>query len=207
MSTVQTILDRKLVAIIRLANYDRAVEVTQALLAGGISVLEFTLTGTGALDAIAAVRTALGDKVCVGVGTALQAEDAILAIDAGAQFVVTPAVRKAVIAASAQRNIPVACGGFTATELLEAHEAGAEIVKLFPAHVAGPKYVKDILGPLPFLKVMPTGGVGAENLRSFLDAGAVAVGIGGNLVSSKAVAAGDFDQLTTAARACSAAAL
>ncbi len=199
------ILEKKIVAIVRLDNYDRAIEVARALAAGGVNVLEFTLTGEGAIDAIRAVRLALGDAVCVGVGTALSAEDAVKAIDAGAQFVVTPAVRKLVIAACVKRSIPVACGGFTATELLEAHEAGAAFVKLFPAHVAGPKYVKDILAPLPFLKIMPTGGINAANARSFLDAGAVAVGIGGSLVSNEAVAAGKFEILTETARACVAA--
>lgn len=205
MSVTQRILAEKIVAIVRLEDYDRAVETAQALAAGGISVLEFTLTGSGALDAIRAVRSALGDTVCVGIGTALTALDAAQAIDAGAEFVVTPALRKAVIAECVKKSVPVACGGFSATELLEAHEAGAEIVKLFPAHVAGPKYVKDILAPLPFLKIMPTGGIGAGNARSFLEAGAVAVGIGGSLVSNDAVRAGRFEDLTAAARACVAA--
>lgn len=202
MDTLQYILDHKLVAIIRLADYDKALEVASALAAGGIRVLEFTLTGRGAMDAIAAVRKALGDQICVGVGTVLSVGDANASIDSGAQFVVTPAVRRAVIGVSIKRGVPIACGGFTPTELLEAHEAGAEIVKLFPAQQGGPRYLKDILAPLPFLKVMPTGGVSAENLRAYLDAGAVGVGLGGNLVSAQAVAAGDFDKITAAARAC-----
>lgn len=201
MTPLQYILDHKLVAIVRLENYDKAVEVTRALVAGGISVLEFTLTGRGAIEAIATVRRTLGDRACVGVGTVLKPEEAQAAIDSGAQFVVTPAVRKEVIAACVNRNVPIACGGFTATELLEAHEAGSEIVKLFPAQLAGPQYVKDILAPLPFLKVMPTGGVNMDNVRAFLDAGAVAVGIGGNLVSKKAVTSGEFAQITATARA------
>ncbi len=205
MTTLETILARKIVAIVRLEDYARAVAVTRALLAGGVSVLEFTLTGRGALAAITEVRQTLGDAVCVGVGTALRAEDAEAAIAAGAEFVVTPAVRKPVIAVCVNRNIPIACGGFTPTELLEAHEAGAELVKLFPAHVGGPKYLKDVLAPLPFLKIMPTGGVSAENARSFLQAGAVAVGIGGNLIAPQAVATGAFEQITAVARACVAA--
>lgn len=205
MTTLETILARKIVAIVRLEDYARAVAVTRALLAGGISVLEFTLTGRGALAAITEVRQTLGAAVCVGVGTALRAEDARAAIEAGAEFVVTPAMRKPVIAVCVNRNIPIACGGFTPTELLEAHEAGAELVKLFPAHVGGPKYLKDVLAPLPFLKIMPTGGVSAENARAFLDAGAVAVGIGGNLIAPQAVASGTFEQITAVARACVAA--
>jgi 2-dehydro-3-deoxyphosphogluconate aldolase/(4S)-4-hydroxy-2-oxoglutarate aldolase len=205
MSTQQYILDHKLVAVVRLADYDKAVEVTRALIAGGITVLEFTLTGKGAIQAVETVRKAVGDAACVGVGTVLTTEDCQASLDSGAQFVVTPAVRKAVIAACVNRNIPILCGGFTPTELLEAYEAGSELVKLFPAQQGGPRYLKDILAPLPFLKVVPTGGVSAENLRSYLDAGAVGVGIGGNLVSAKAVAANDFAQITTAAQACVAA--
>ena len=205
MSAIQQILTQKIVAIVRLDDYERAVEVAQALVAGGITVLEFTLTGAGAIEAIATVRHRLGDAACIGVGTVLKPEDAHAAIDAGAQFVVTPAVRKSVIAACASRRTPICCGGFTSTELLEAYEAGADIVKLFPAHVGGPKYVKDLLAPLPFLKIMPTGGVSAENARGFLEAGAVAVGIGGNLISKKAVEAGAFEQITAVAQACVAA--
>ena len=135
----------------------------------------------------------------------LRAEEAEAAINAGAQFAVTPALRPAVIAACLRHNIPIACGGFTPTELLEAHEAGAELVKLFPAQLGGPKYLKDILAPLPFLKIVPTGGVSPDNARDYLAAGAVAVGIGGNLVSNKLVAAGAFDQITAGAQKCVAA--
>lgn len=202
MNPIDQILAAKIVAIVRLDTYERAVEVAQALVAGGVNVLEFTLTGTGAIEAITAVRQALGDAACVGVGTVLRPEEAISAIDAGAQFVVTPALRKPVIAACVNRNVLVLSGGFTPTELLEAHEAGAALVKLFPARLGGPNYLKDVLAPLPFLKIVPTGGVGAANAREFLAAGAVALGIGGNLIAKQAVAAGAFDQITAAAREC-----
>lgn len=202
MNPINQILAAKIVAIVRLDTYERAVEVAQALVAGGVNVLEFTLTGTGAIEAITAVRQALGDAACVGVGTVLRPEEAISAIDAGAQFVVTPALRKPVIAACVNRNVLVLSGGFTPTELLEAYEAGAALVKLFPARLGGPNYLKDVLAPLPFLKIVPTGGVGAANAREFLAAGAVALGIGGNLIAKQAVAAGAFDQITAAAREC-----
>lgn len=202
MNPIDQILAAKIVAIVRLDAYERAVEVAQALVAGGVNVLEFTLTGTGAIEAITAVRQALGDAACVGVGTVLRPEEAISAIDAGAQFVVTPALRKPVIAACVNRNVLVLSGGFTPTELLEAYEAGAALVKLFPARLGGPNYLKDVLAPLPFLKIVPTGGVGAANAREFLAAGAVALGIGGNLIAKQAVAAGAFDQITAAAREC-----
>ena len=202
MSAIQQILAKKIVAVVRLDDYTRAVEVAQALVAGGVSVLEFTLTGHGALEAISATRQALGDTACVGVGTVLKSEEAEAAVDAGAQFAVTPAVRRQVIATCVKRHTLILCGGSTPTELLEAHEAGAELVKVFPAQLGGPKFIKDVLAPMPFLKLVPTGGVSTENARDYLSAGAVAVGIGGNLVSNKLVAAEAFDQITATARAC-----
>ena len=195
----------KIVAIIRLDEYSRAVEVAQALAVGGITTLEFTLTGKGAIEAIGAVRAALGSTICVGIGTVLRAEEAQAAIDAGAEFLVTPALRPAVIDVAVKRSTLILSGGLTPTELLTAYEAGAEMVKLFPARLANPAYLKDLLAPMPFLQVVPTGGVSAENARAYLDAGAVAVGIGGNLVPAKAVATGDFAQISATARACVAA--
>ena len=202
MSVIEQILSKKIIAVVRLDDYARAIDVARALVAGGITVLEFTLTGQGAIEAVSATRKAMGDAVCVGVGTVLKAEDAETAIDAGAQFAVTPAVLRQVIATCVKRQTLVLGGGFTPTELLEAHEAGAELVKVFPARLGGPKFIKDVLAPLPFLKLVPTGGVGPENARDYLAAGAAAVGIGGNLVSNKLVAAEAFDQITATARAC-----
>jgi 2-dehydro-3-deoxyphosphogluconate aldolase/(4S)-4-hydroxy-2-oxoglutarate aldolase len=203
MATIlDAIIAARIVAIVRLERYDRAVELGQALLAGGITALEFTLTGAGAHRAIAACREALGDAAQVGVGSVLTPGDAAAAIEAGAQFVVTPALRPAVIAACRDRSTPILCGAFTPSEALEAHEAGADMVKIFPARLGGPKYISDLLAPLPFLKLVPTGGVGPENARSYLEAGAAAVGIGGNLVSAAAVAAGEWEKITAVARAC-----
>jgi 2-dehydro-3-deoxyphosphogluconate aldolase/(4S)-4-hydroxy-2-oxoglutarate aldolase len=202
MSAVEQILANKIIAVVRLDDYSSAVDVARALAAGGVTVLEFTLTGQGAIEAVRATRKALGDAVCVGVGTVLKSEDAEAAIEAGAQFAVTPTLRPQVVATCIKRQTLVLCGGQTPTELLEAYEAGAEMVKVFPARLGGPKFIKDVLAPLPFLKLVPTGGVSPENAREFLEAGAVAVGIGGNLVSNKLVAAGAFDQITERARAC-----
>ncbi|MCX6058856.1 MAG: bifunctional 4-hydroxy-2-oxoglutarate aldolase/2-dehydro-3-deoxy-phosphogluconate aldolase [Chloroflexi bacterium] len=202
MSAIQQILEKKVVAVVRLDNYNRAVDVARALAAGGVNVLEFTLTGQGALEAVSATRKALGDAVCVGVGTVLSPEQAEAAIDAGAEFLVTPALRRQVITTCVKRQTLVLCGGLTPTELLEAHEAGAELLKVFPAQLGGPKFIKDVLAPMPFLKLVPTGGVSPENARDYLAAGAVAVGIGGNLVSNKLVAAEAFDQITATAQAC-----
>src|SRR5258708_1529551 len=167
MPILDQILKHKIVAVIRLHDYNHAVETARALVAGGIPVLEFTLTGQGAIDAVVATRKALGDSVVAGVGTVLKAEDAEAAIGAGAQFVVTPAVRPAVIAACVNRQTLSIAGGLTPTELLAAHEAGSELVKVFPAQVGGPRYIKDVLAPLPFLKLVPTGGVRPRKPRGF----------------------------------------
>ena len=196
------IMASRIVAIVRLENYDSAVEVARALALGGITTIEFTLTGSGANEAISACRAALGDTMLVGVGTVLDEHAANAAIMAGAQFVVTPALRPKVIKACGAQNIPVLCGAFTPTEALTAHELGAQMVKIFPARALGAAYIRDLLAPLPFLKLVPTGGIGPENARSYLDAGAAAVGMGGNLVAARAVAAGDWEAITTAARAC-----
>ena len=200
MTALDQIVAKKIVAVVRLDDYNRAVDVARALAEGGVNVLEFTLTGRGAIEAVSATRKALGDAVCVGAGTVLTSDDAEAAIDAGAEFLVTPALRREVIQTSVKRNTLIVCGGLTPTELLEAHEAGSELVKVFPAQLGGPKFIKDVLAPMPFLKLVPTGGVKPEYAREYLLAGAVAVGIGGNLVSNKLVAAEAFDQITAAAR-------
>ena len=204
-NAVNAILAARLLAVIRLDRYDSAVEVAQALLAGGISILEFTLTGEGAYAAIAAVRAALGGAVTVGVGTVLHGGEASRAVDAGAQFAVTPAVRPGVIAACQARGLPILCGAFTPTEALAAHEAGADLIKIFPARALGPQYIRDLLAPLPQLRLVPTGGLGPENLGAYLEAGAAAVAVGGNLVPRSAAERGDWAQITAQARACVAA--
>ena len=135
------------------------------LAAGDVTVLEFTLTGRGAIEAVSATRKALGDTVCVGVGTVLNSEDAESAIDAGAQFAVTPAIRREVIATCTKRQTLILCGGFSPTELLKAYEAGAELVKVFPAQLGVPKFIKDVLARMPFHKLVPTGDVSPENAR------------------------------------------
>jgi len=203
MSDVLEVIERtRIVAVVRLARYDQAVEVTRALVAGGITAVEFTHTGSGVDDAVSATRSALGGQAQVGVGTVLDPSAAQASIDAGAQFVVTPAVRPAVISTCRSRGVPILCGALTPTEALAAYEAGADMIKIFPARAVGPHYLRDILAPLPMLRIVPTGGIGPENALAYLQAGAVAVGIGGNLVAPQAVARGDWAQITAQARAC-----
>lgn len=192
----------RLIAVLRLDDYDRAIEISRALITGGVTAIEFTLTGAGAYAAITNVCAEFADTAQIGVGTVLDADAAGRAIEAGAQFVVTPVVRPAVINACRERGVPVLCGAMTPTEVLTAHEAGADIIKIFPARPAGPQYLRDLLGPLPHLRLVPTGGIDARNVGDYLAAGAFAVGIGGSLVPPQAVAQGDWEDISTRARAC-----
>lgn len=203
MSTaLSEILAQRLIGIVRMKHYRNAVEIAEALARGGLTVLEYTMSGEGALDCVTQVRATLGERVCVGAGTVLDAADAEAAIAAGARFIVTPAVVPDVIAVCRRRDVPVICGALTPTEMLAASRAGADLVKLFPARLGGPAYVRDLLGPFPQLQLVATGGVSAENARSFLDAGAVAVAVGGNLVSEQAVNEARWAEIEANARSC-----
>jgi 2-dehydro-3-deoxyphosphogluconate aldolase / (4S)-4-hydroxy-2-oxoglutarate aldolase len=197
-----TILSSRLIGIIRLKQYEHTVEIVDALVAGGFKVLEFTLSGAGALQAISAARTALTQKVHIGAGTVLSASAVVEAVSAGAEFIVTPAVNLKVIEACHQFGLPIVCGAYTPTEIITAVEAGAELIKLFPARLGGPQYVRDLLAPLPDLRLVPTGGVSAENAGEYLIAGAAAVAIGGNLITSELVHERLFSEITVRAKNC-----
>lgn len=203
MSTNLTMIENtRIVAIVRLTHYERALEVASALVGGGIPVIEFTLTGRGASEAIARTRAELGANALIGAGTVLTTSDVEEVTAAGAQFVVTPVLGHAVIAACHAHDIPIICGALTPSEMQAAYEAGAAMVKVFPARQMGPQYLRDVLAPLPHLRLVPTGGISAQNASEYLKAGASAVGIGGSLVSEEAVAAGDWAKITQQARAC-----
>ncbi len=188
------------IAIVRLDTLDDAVELSGALLAGGITTLEFTLTNKKANDAITKVRQAFGDRLIVGAGTVLDGYNAAVSVDAGAQFLVTPLLVPDVIEAGKERSVPVVCGAFTPTEIWTASKLGADLVKVFPAGQLGPGYFKDILAPLPDLLLVPTGGVNLETCGQFLTAGAYTVAVGSQLISKEIVRTKDWDALTTLAR-------
>ncbi len=190
----------KPLAIVRLNNLKSAVEITRALLAGGITTVEFALTNAHALEAIAQVREALANKAIVGVGTVLTGESARHSIEAGAQFLVTPIFLPDVIQVGRAHNVPVVCGAFSPTEIYAAWKAGADLIKVFPAGTLGPAYIHDLLGPLPDLRLVPTGGINLNNCAEFLAAGAYSVGIGSNLVSEATVNQKDWATLTTRAQ-------
>jgi len=199
---IETILETRLLGIIRLPQYSEPVEIARALVQGGVRVLEFSLTGEGALQAIAAARQALGPGFYVGAGTVRSVSDVAGAAQAGADFIVTPAFKRDVIRACKQRGLALLCGALTPTEIVGALEAGADLIKLFPARLGGPRYVKDLLGPFPDLQLVPTGGVNAENAPAYLEAGAVAVAIGGSLVPEEAVARHQFTEISRVAADC-----
>lgn len=189
------------IAIVRLEDLTEAVALAEALVAGGLTSLEFTLTNSRALHAVAGARAALGDAASIGVGTVLNGQQARDAIAAGAQFLVTPVLRHDVIGEGVAQGVPVVCGAFTPTEIWEAWQAGAPLIKVFPARSLGPSFVKDVLAPLPDLKLVPTGGVDLDNCAAYIKAGAWSVGLGSNLVDSKLVAAHNWAELTRRARA------
>jgi 2-dehydro-3-deoxyphosphogluconate aldolase / (4S)-4-hydroxy-2-oxoglutarate aldolase len=195
-----TLRTARVVAVLRSDAYGDPLPLARALLAGGISVIEYTLTGRDALAAISVVREALAGAATVGAGTVLEPGEADAAIAAGAQFVVTPAVRPRVVERSLALGVPCICGGFTATEVAAALDTGTRLVKVFPARLGGPDHLRDLAGPFPSAQFIPTGGVTAENASEYLRAGAVAVGIGSSLLPAGAVERGDWDAIGAAAR-------
>jgi 2-dehydro-3-deoxyphosphogluconate aldolase / (4S)-4-hydroxy-2-oxoglutarate aldolase len=194
----------RLVAIIRLDDLSQAVNLSKALLAGGVIAQEFTLSNPKALDVLGEVKTALSDfsnsQATIGLGSVRNVDEAHAAIKAGAQFVVTPITKLDVIEVCKEAGVPVMPGAFTPTEIAMAHDAGADVVKVFPARTLGAGYIKDVLAPMPYLQLMPTGGVDLENMANFFKAGAVSVGVGGNLLDKKAIESGDWEKVSSIAR-------
>src|SRR5205823_1364624 len=193
-------LDSGIVAVVRSPDSQQLVEVARALVDGGVHVVEITMTVPDALDVVRAVRKALGDRLLLGAGTVLDPETARAALLAGAEFIVAPSLSLDVIRVCRRYDKLVMPGAFTPTEVLTAWEAGADVVKVFPADVVGPAFFKALRGPLPQVKLMPTGGVDLSTAAEFLKAGAVCLGVGGQLVEPKAVAAGDFARITSLAK-------
>lgn len=196
----QILPPRSPIAIARLDDLSEAIAISQALLEGGITRLEFTLTNADANSVITAVKREFGDRLVVGAGTVLDAQQAHASMDAGAQFLVTPALLPHVITAARERQIPIACGAYTPTEILTAWRLGADLVKVFPASSLGPGYIKDVRGPLPNIPLVPTGGVNVNNCADFLAAGAYTVAIGSQLVSKEIARKKDWAGLTELAR-------
>jgi len=188
------------VAVIRMKDPANVRATVDALVAGGVRALEVTMTVPRAVELIRELAPTMPAGFLLGAGTVTDAATARAVIDAGASFIVGPAFRPEVIAACHERDVPAIPGCFSPTEILAAHEAGADIIKVFPATALGPQFIKDVRAPLPHVKLMPTGGVTLDNAGDWIRAGAVAVGVGSALVDAAAIESRRFDVITTNAQ-------
>jgi 2-dehydro-3-deoxyphosphogluconate aldolase/(4S)-4-hydroxy-2-oxoglutarate aldolase len=197
---LQRVLESGIVAIVRFADPAPLVHVVRALADGGVTVTEVTLTVPNALEVIREAKRQLGDRVLLGAGTVLDPETARAALLAGAEFIVAPSTNVETIRLCRRYDKLIMPGAFTPTEIVTAWEAGADIVKVFPSEVLGPTFFRAMRGPLPQIKLMPTGGVDLTTATDYLRAGAVCLGVGTQLVDPKLVAAGDFAKITALAK-------
>lgn len=184
------------VAIMRAQSSHQLIAAAEAIMQGGVMVIEVTMTTPGALDIIAQAAQRFGDKVLFGAGSILDPETARAAILAGAGFIVSPTLSLEVIALARRYAVPVMPGCYTPTEMLTAWQAGADMIKLFPASVGGPELVQALLAPLPQLEIVPVGGVDLDTAAEFIRKGAAALGVGGSLINQKLLDAGDMAELT-----------
>jgi 2-dehydro-3-deoxyphosphogluconate aldolase/(4S)-4-hydroxy-2-oxoglutarate aldolase len=197
---LRQVLDCGIIAVVRSPESQQLIEVCRALADGGVTTVEITMSVPNALDVLRQVRQSLGDRVLLGAGTVLDPETARAVLLAGAEYVVAPTLNREVIRLCQRYDKLVMPGAFTPTEILTAWESGADIVKVFPADVVGPAFFKALRGPLPQIRLMPTGGVDLTTAAAFLKAGACCLGVGGQLVEPKAVAERNFDRIRELAR-------
>ena len=198
---LKCIRDIGIIPVVRASSPEEAVQVVEAIKAGGLPVLEITMTVPGAVQVIKELVKRFDDAI-VGAGTVLDAETARACIDAGAKFIVSPALNLETIACSRELDVVVMPGALTPTEVVSAWNGGADLVKVFPAGaMGGASYIKSLKAPLPQIDLVPTGGVTLSNVGAFIEAGAAAVGVGADLVDTKAIRAGQPEKITQAARA------
>ena len=201
LDTLNRIYDEAIVAIIRADSSDGLLQAAQALQAGGLGVIEVTMTTPGALRLIEEASAHFGDAVLFGAGSVLDSETARLAILAGARFLVTPTLDIPTIRMANRYSTPVMMGCYTPSEIKTAWEQGADLIKLFPATQGGIDYLKAVRAPLPQVEFVPTGGIDADNAADFLRAGAFALGIGSSLISEALLKRGDYDEIARRASA------
>lgn len=197
---VDKLISSGAIAVIRMRESQKVMNVIEAIGKGGIRAVEITVTTPNAMEMIEATAKTMGDDVQLGVGSVLDSETAQRAVNAGATFVVSPVFRSEIIDVAHQGDLPAIPGAFSPTEIESAYEYGADIVKVFPADVLGMKFFKGILAPMPHLKIMPTGGVSLTNAGDWLKAGACAVAVGSALLDKKAIADENYSVLTDNAR-------
>jgi 2-dehydro-3-deoxyphosphogluconate aldolase / (4S)-4-hydroxy-2-oxoglutarate aldolase len=198
--TIHLLTHLGLIAVIRTAQQEQVLPICEALLAGGIFALEITLTTPNAFTAIRSARAKLNSNALLGAGTVLNADACRDAIEAGAEFIVSPVCKLEIINAAHAQDRPVMIGAYTPTEAQLAHEAGADFIKIFPADKLGPGYIKALRAPLPHLRIVPTGGVDLQTAPEFLKAGCVALGIGSSLLSAEILRTANWSELTRLAR-------
>jgi 2-dehydro-3-deoxyphosphogluconate aldolase/(4S)-4-hydroxy-2-oxoglutarate aldolase len=199
-ATLQRILDGGIVAIVRAPSGEMLAELGEALLAGGIACMEVTFTVPAAHRVLEQLRSRLDDRMVLGAGTILDTETARIALLSGAEFLVTPTLNVDVIRLCRRYSAPIMPGAMTPTEILAAWDAGADVVKVFPSEVLGPQYLRAIHGPLPQVRLMPTGGVNLQTAADFLRAGACALGLGTALVERQALQQRDWQRIESLAR-------
>lgn len=205
-SVIQQICEKKIIAIVRGADVAQAVAAAKALYEGGVSLVEVTFnqkapeTFVTTAEAIRSIREQLGDRVLVGAGTVLTVEQVKLAADAGAAYIISPNTDEAVIAKTLELGLVSLPGAYTPTEAVQAHNAGADFVKVFPCVGDAPAYVKALCAPLSHIKFLAVGGVSAENAADFMKAGAVGLGVGSSLVNKKWLDSGEFFKITEQAQ-------
>jgi len=199
-AVVRAIQDFGIVAVIRMRDPGKLRAVVDALADGGVRALEVTMTVPNAVALIRELAPTMPDGFILGAGTVTDAATVNAVVDAGARYVVSPVFRREVIHACHERGVAVAPGCFTPTEILDAHDAGADIIKVFPATALGPQYIKDVRAPLPQVRLMPTGGVTLDNTGDWIRAGAVAVGVGSALLDAAAIESGRFEVIAQNAR-------
>jgi len=197
---IDSLREMGIVAIMRAKSSEQLLAAADAVKAGGVNAIEVTMTTPGALGVIEQATAKYGEAVLFGVGTVLDPETARAAILAGAQFVVCPTLNLETIEICHRYSVPVVPGAYTPTEILTAWEAGADMVKVFPASVGGPAYIKAVKGPLPQVKLVPVGGVNLNTTADFIRAGSEVVGVGGSLINQKLLEAQEFETITENAR-------
>lgn len=197
---VNSLIEASAIAVVRLSDPTKLIKVSEAIYEGGVSAIEITMTVPNAIKMIEEANKLIGSYMMIGVGSVLDRETAQKAIDAGAKYVVSPIFKKEIVEISHKNNVPAMPGAFTPTEIQTAFEAGADIIKVFPADVVGMAFFKGVLAPMPHLKLMPTGGVSLTNAGDWLKSGACAVGVGTALLDKKAIATEDYKSLTSNAR-------
>ena len=195
------IVEIGIVPVVRAASAQQAMQAAEAVCAGGIPIVEITMTVPGAIDVITQLAKSMGNDVLIGAGTVLDAEAAERCIDAGADFLVSPGFDLATVQFAKQQGKLIMAGALTPTEVITAWKAGSDFVKIFPCGtVGGAKYIKALKAPLPQVPMVPTGGVNLETAADFIRAGADALGIGGELISAAACQSGNLSVVTEAAR-------